>query len=280
MNYPEKTPAGGSLEAKYLARGKHRVEAFRTGAAAPMEHITVFFPEEMRTGAGRWPVVVMVNGTGIMPNGYQAVFRHLASWGFIVIGNDDPSTWSGESADRTLEWLLEENENPESIFFNRVDIGNIGISGHSQGGIGVLNAVTIQPHANLYRTAVTLSPTNDEAAERLHWSCNLEAVGIPTMMIAGTDGDFETRMVIPLERMREMYRKLPSSKLMVRRKGCGHGETLYAADGYVTAWFMWLLRSDGEAAKAFTGPVPEIKVNSLYRNLHIDIPADFAPIKP
>ena len=28
---------------------------------------------------------------------------------------------------------------------------------------------------------------------------------------------------------------------------------LYSADGYVTAWFMWQLKSDQNAAKAFVG---------------------------
>ena len=42
-------------------------------------------------------------------------------------------------------------------------------------------------------------------------------------------------------------------------------------DGYVTAWFMWLLQDDAEAAKAFTGVSPEILRNALYQNQNINI---------
>lgn len=46
---------------------------------------------------------------------------------------------------------------------------------------------------------------------------------------------------------------------MARKKGCEHGQMLYSADGYVTAWFMWQLKSDQNAAKAFVGSDAEIK---------------------
>ena len=41
---------------------------------------------------------------------------------------------------------------------------------------------------------------------------------------------------------------------------------LYYADGYVTAWFMWHLRGDEEAAKAFVGDHAELMGNSLYQD--------------
>lgn len=41
--------------------------------------------------------------------------------------------------------------------------------------------------------------------------------------------------------------------LGMRRIGAEHGQMLYIADGYVTAWFMWQLQGDEEASKAFNG---------------------------
>ena len=96
-----------------------------------------------RCGYNVFPVVVLVNGTGVYGSKYKALFEHLASWGFLVLGNEDPSTCSGDSADAVLAYLLEENERADSIFYQKVDRNNIGISGHSQGGIGVFNAVTV-----------------------------------------------------------------------------------------------------------------------------------------
>ena len=58
---------------------------------------------------------------------------------------------------------------------------------------------------------------------------------------------------------------------MMRRKECDHGQMLYFADGYVTAWFMWLLQNDKEAAKAFVGEKPELLTNPLYQDQESDL---------
>ncbi len=90
-------------------------------------------------------------------------------------------------------------------------------------------------------------------------------------MIAGTGDDFETQLVIPIEKMILMYNKISSPKVMMRRIGAGHGQMLYSADGYVTAWFMWQLQGDEEAAKAFIGENVEIMNNSLYQDQKLDL---------
>jgi len=68
-----------------------------------------------------------------------------------------------------------------------------------------------------------------------------------------------------------MYDKITSPKIMARRTGMTHDDMLYKAEGYVTAWFMWQLQGDAEAAKAFTGDNPEIMQNNLYQDQKIDI---------
>ncbi len=46
---------------------------------------------------------------------------------------------------------------------------------------------------------------------------------------------------------------------------------LYYGDGYVTAWFMWLLQGDQDAAKAFVNENPEILDNAMYQNIMINL---------
>ena len=60
-------------------------------------------------------------------------------------------------------------------------------------------------------------------------------------------------------------------KAMARRKDTEHGYMLYSADGYVTAWFMWLLQGNEEAAKAFVGNDAELMINDLYQDQRIDV---------
>ena len=103
-----------------------------------------------------------MNGTGVGASRYKPVFEHLASWGFIAIGNEDPSTWEGKKADATLVCLLKANEDKSSIFYHKIDLDNIGITGHSQGGVGVYNTINETEQKALYKCAVSLSPTQEE----------------------------------------------------------------------------------------------------------------------
>lgn len=206
----------------------------------------------------------MLNGTGIRASQYKEQFRHFASWGFVVIGTEEVESWDAVAADQSLEWILKENHHASSLFFHKIDADNIGVMGHSQGGAGVFNAITEMPHSTKYKAAVALSPTHEKQAFQLQWHYDLTQISIPTFIAAGTEGFFEMKLVLPTEEMHAMYQKITAPKAMARKRHCGHGEMLYSADGYTTAWFMWHLQEDKEAAKAFIGNQPELLLNELY----------------
>ena len=69
-----------------------------------------------------------------------------------------------------------------------------------------------------------------------------------------------------------MYGTFNSDKAMAVRAGAQHGEMLYSADGYVTAWCMWYLKNDENAAQAFIGDMPELMTNKLYQNQQLEFP--------
>ena len=219
----------------------------------------------METESKTYPVVVMVNGTGVYASKYPALFKHLASWGFIVIGNEDPSTCSGDSADATLAYLLEQNDDPNSAFYQKVDTAHIGITGHSQGGVGVFNAVTQQPHGNLYTCAVSLSPTEMELADAIGLHYEPDKMTVPTLLLAADAND-----VITPEGAQKVYDAMTVPKAMALRSGMDHGKMLYSADGYVTAWFLYWLTEDEASGKAFMGEESELLSNSLYSEQKIN----------
>lgn len=160
--------------------------------------------------------------------------------------------------------LLALNQDPDSIFYHRIDVEHIGLSGHSQGGDGVFNAITSQPHHALYRTAVVLSPTNERTAAALRWTYDSTAVRTPILLLAGTKVDS-----ISVADMKALYAKIPAPKAMAIRSGAEHGQMLYFADGYVTAWLCWQLQGDETAAKAFVGESPELLQNGCYQGRKI-----------
>ena len=265
-NYTKTVETGGELEAKYLAMGEFEVKHTETDAPEDWGKFITYYPAAVETADKTYPVVVVVNGTGVYASKYPVLFKHLASWGFIVIGNEDPSTCSGDSADAALAYLLEQNDDPDSVFYRKVDTAHIGITGHSQGGVGVFNAVTQQPHGNLYTCAVSLSPTEMELADAIGLHYEPDKMTVPTLLLAADAND-----VISPEGTQKVYDAMTVPKAMALRTGMDHGKMLYSADGYVTAWFLWYLQADVEAAKAFSGDSAELLENSLYASQQIDI---------
>ena len=266
-NYTETVETGGAVEAKYLATGPHKVERVTVEAPEDWKEFVAYYPADLEESGEKWPAVVFVNGTGVFASKYPALFRHLASWGFIVLGSEDPSTFSGDSTDAALAWLLEENETPDSLFYQKVDTAHIGLSGHSQGGVGVFNAVSGQPHGGMYACAVSLSPTQEDWAEALKIPYDPSQTSIPTLVLAGTEND-----VITPEGMERLYKKLGGAKAMALRTDTDHGQMLYSGDGYVTAWFLYWLRGDQEAGGAFFGGDAELLTNPLWRDGAVCLP--------
>lgn len=267
-NYTKTVDTGGEIEAKYLAMGVHEVKHAEAEAPGEWKKFEVYYPAELEQDKDTYPVVVFANGTGVAASKYKALFRHLASWGFVVLGNEDPSTCTGSSADATLAWLLEQNSDPDSIFYQKVDTEHIGISGHSQGGVAVFNAVSGQPHGGLYTCAVSLSPTEWALAAAIGLNYDPSKMTVPTLVLASSEND-----VITPDGVKGLSGMIPVGTVTALRSGMDHGKMLYSADGYVTAWFMWLLQGDQEAAKAFTGDDAEILTNPLYQDQQVEMQA-------
>ena len=136
-NYTKEVKTGGDIEAKYLAMGEYKVKHTKSKATELTKYNYVYYPEELESSNKKYPVVVVLNGTGVLPKKYTALFEHLASWGFIVVGNDDGSTGFGKSADETIDYIKKANDDKNSVLYKKIDVDDIGITGHSQGGAGV-----------------------------------------------------------------------------------------------------------------------------------------------
>lgn len=264
-NYTKKTETGGPIEAAYLADGKYEVRKKTYKAEGDMKKYTIYYPEEMENSDTSWPSVIMVNGTGIPASKYEASFHHLASWGFIVVGNEYPSTGFGTSTDETLEFMKDINEN-DPLFTNRFDFNRIGLEGHSQGGAGCFTELSNSPYKDSFKTAVVLSPTGEEMAYALGWKYDVSKAEVPVLMLAANEND-----VIDLPTMTRMYERMTCPKVMAFRKEDNHGNMLYKADGYATAWLMWQLQEDAQAGKAFIGDAPELLSNPLYQDQKADL---------
>ena len=276
-DYINKVKTGGDIEKKYLRMGKYDVSYMENGAMQTYKKYEIWYPTEIKSSDKKYPVVVFANGTGVKASKSKALFEHLASWGFICIGTEDEYSWNGFSAEMSIRTLLKLNENEtvegyDNVFYQKIDTDNIGITGHSQGGAGVINAITDTKHYDIYKTAIALSPSNEELSTALDWDYDATKISIPIMLLSST-GNSDENLVINYQQLKSIYNHISNTtlKVMARRNDADHGDMLYFADGYVTAWFMWQLQNDDEASKAFIGDNPEILNNKLCQDQKIDI---------
>lgn len=272
-DYIKKIETGGEIEAKYLGDGPYQVSYYEEAAVQVFEKYEIFYPKELETEEKAYPVIVVCNGTGWKASKSKPIYEHYASWGFIVIATEETHSWNAFGAEMCIIHLQRLNDNQvindkENIFYRKIDFYNVGIIGHSQGGVGVINAITNTEHKNIYKTAIALSPTNKELAEALEWPYHAALINVPVMLISGEGGGDD--WVVTGEGLTAIYDDIPVDKVMLRRKNTDHGKTQYSEDGYVVAWFMWQLQGDEEAAKAFFGENPEIMNNKLYQDQKSD----------
>ena len=270
--YQEGIETGGDIEAKYLHSGEYQTKKTTAKAEDPIKKYTIYYPAELETENRTYPMILVVNGTGGKATKYEPEFELYASWGFITVGTQDKGTGSGQTTVATLRYMLEQNENPDSVFYHKIDLDNIGITGFSQGGAAVFNVLTKSGEASFFKAAAPLSPVSEHTAETTtDYPYDSADVKCPIMILAGTSGEFETEIVIPLSELNRQYDKITTPKVMARRIGMDHDHMMYSAGGYVIAWFRWQLMGDEEAAKAFVGETPELLSNALYQDQQIDI---------
>lgn len=129
---------------------------------------------------GKHPLVVFGHGqysAGYPTNylGMSKLMEHLASWGYICISvNLDvlQGGWSaydsgipqrGELMLHAIEFMLEQNADDGSIFYDKIDVDKIALIGHSRGGGGAISAVTqnlAKPSPRPILALATISPVD------------------------------------------------------------------------------------------------------------------------
>lgn len=283
-DYYAQTQTGGEIEETYTAMGEYDVDYAEYPAQDLLiKQYKIWYPSALAGEEGReWPIVVMANGTGVPASRYTPVFRHLASWGFVVIGNEIQNSWSGGASAGALDLLAELNEDPSSLFYHKLDLDNVGSAGHSQGAIGAINAVTAQPNGDSYKALYLASTPSSLYASTLEWAYDPALIDVPCFMTAGTGlldageagspevaEEAQEVSISPLWSQEENYGLIPDSvpKLRARRTGADHAEMLPWPDGYMTAWFMYWLQGDEAAGRAFFGPDAEIVHNPLWQDI-------------
>ncbi len=274
--YYKKFKSDAVLEMKYSQLGEYEVSYTEISSDnTTIKKIRFWYPSELERNSRLYPAIMVVNASGTPAAAYEPFFERLASWGFIVIGNEDGQTGTGETASITLDAVLNLKE---TVIAGRIDKDNMGIIGYSQGGAGALAALTEYENGKIYKTIFTGSAAYKFMAGNFGWKYDVTKVTIPYFMTAGTgksddagvkDITKEFAGVCPLESLIENYNSISVDvmKIRARAKGAEHEEMLMRTDGYMTAWMLYHLQQNEEAGKAFFTEDAEILHNTNWQDI-------------
>jgi len=269
------------LEQKYAGLGNYEVkQATHKLDEKSIENIRIWYPANMEATDSKYPMIIAVNGSNTAALNYEPFFSRLASWGFIVVGNDDRQSGTGASTSVTLNYMLQLNRNSESVFHEKIDDIKIGCVGYSQGGAGAIRAVTEFENSDSFTCLFTGSAAYALLANNMGWGYDVSKISIPYFMTAGTGasddvGNSEIHNnevfagVAPLASLVENYNMISNDvfKVKARVSGAEHGDMQIKTDSYMTAWMLYHLREDDEAGSVFIGESAEILSNSGWQDI-------------
>jgi Chlorophyllase enzyme len=96
------------------------------------------------------PVITWGNGTCAQPEGYGALLRYVASYGYFVVAANDrqvgtadtTGTGSTQPMLRALDYAAAANMDSTSPYYQKLDMTKVGAMGHSQGGAATVTAAS------------------------------------------------------------------------------------------------------------------------------------------
>lgn len=156
-------PGGGNYSQKgpyTVTKSSVDLASYLSGQATPTTY-SLFTPSPLDAKCPA-PVVVWGNGTGVTgsstmtPAGactgtspydclsgtYDFFNVFAASWGIVVIASDNSNVGSGAYHKAGADYMMKQNTNASSPLYQKLS-GRIGVSGHSQGGIGATAATSL-----------------------------------------------------------------------------------------------------------------------------------------
>ena len=203
---------------------------------------TIYQPTTLGSAGCLNPVIVWGNGTVNTPSSYDALFKHLASHGFIIAAADTSNSGSGMEMLACLSYILAQNTASGSALAGHIDVNHIASSGYSQGGAGCLAAgedprfVTVLAVSPYIVISLGSYDPSMDAAKQTH----------PLFMISGGADTIAT----PNNNQQPIFDTAPVPLFWGTHAGSSHLEVLGAGGAYagpMTAWFRWKLMGDPAA---------------------------------
>lgn len=199
----------------------------------------VYYPTDLESGKASYPALVWANGTSCPPALYDGLLKELAKGGYIVIANEETMAADGTAQRESIDFIIAQNGDKNSIFCNKVKNDKIGAIGHSQGGRSSVNAAAADSRIDC---VISLAGSN--------FTSEAEILSTPTLFFAGSsDLIVDAGMWI-----KPAYKVCTGPAVYASLKGAMHtrcctNPTDYS--GYAISWFDAWLKNDKNAIKVF-----------------------------
>jgi dienelactone hydrolase len=253
------------------------------------EH-TVFVPQDLTKFSAKNPLPILVWGNGACANSpweHMNFLNEIASHGFIVLATGNiPMTdeWykgpmsRSEQQIESIDWAFAQNADPQSPYYQKLDVKNICVAGMSCGGLQTLfncadpriktimicnSGLFNQQNAGQAVGGMPMPPK--EKLKELH---------TPIMYMLGGPED------IAYGNGMDDFKRISHVPACAINFPVGHGGTYREAHGGeftipALAWLNWQLKGDKNAAKMFVGKTPgllqrkdwTLEKNKLFQNL-------------
>lgn len=253
------------IESKYKEKGSKQVAKVEFDCDNPtIGKIIIVYPQSMLQSNQAFPLVNIGNASNTTAYDLIEAMEHLASWGYVVIGNMDKQTGSGLSISQTLDEFLGLVAQHDNQFYGKIDTTKIAIAGYSQGAYGAVMAATAYPNSHLYKAVYLCSCPQKQLGINFKWgTTDFTKITAPLLMLAGT-GDWDSKIISPEEAFQANFDETTGSfpVLAARHTSKDHEEMGGEGDAYMTAWFSYFLKGDSAAGRAFVGDAAEILKNA------------------
>ena len=229
------------------------------------EH-TVFVPQDLAPFSATKPLPVLVWGNGACANSpweHMNFLNEIASQGYIVLATGIiPMTdeWYKGPMSRTeqqiesIDWIIAQNADPASPYYQKIDVKNICVSGMSCGGLQTLfNCADKRIKALMICNSGLFNQQNANQAVGgmpMPPKEKLKEIHTPIIYILGGKED------IAYENGMDDFHRIDHVPAYAANFPVGHGGTYREPHGgeftvVALAWLDWQLKGNQEAAKLF-----------------------------
>jgi hypothetical protein len=122
--------------------GAQLLQTTANGVSLDFSLYTVYRPASWPEGP--IPVITWGNGTCAQPEGYGALLRYVASYGYFVVAANSRWVGAGTPAPmlHALDYAAAANMDSTSPYYQKLDMTKVGAMGHSQGGSATATAAS------------------------------------------------------------------------------------------------------------------------------------------